>query len=190
MIRFRFSIAGLMAAVLVVAVGFAALQNASDWWCSSLFTITLALFLFATIGAIRGGDRTFWLGFALFGWAYMIASYEPWSKHAKTPPVLVTTKLLNRLYPHISTVPPDEVVIGGEGAWKDPRNIEIVSSFKAGKITFFRNDMDNFLQVGHFVASWLFALIGGTIGSRLFAHRAEQNRPQTPISDRPNHAER
>jgi hypothetical protein len=174
MMRFRVSIAGLMAAILVVAVGFAALQNASAWWSSALFTFTLALFLIAAVGAIWGKDKAFWLGFALFGWSYMIVSYEPWSKHATTPPSLVTTKLLNRLYPHISTVPPDEVVIGGEGVWKDSRRIEIVRSFTAGNITFFRNDMNEFLQVGHFLVSWLFALVGGINASRLFA------RPESP----------
>jgi hypothetical protein len=35
MMRFRVSIAGLMAAILVVAVGFAALQNAWPWWSSA-----------------------------------------------------------------------------------------------------------------------------------------------------------
>jgi hypothetical protein len=167
--RFRVSIAALMAAVFVAAVGFAALKNASAWWSSALFTLTLALFLFATVGAIRGGDKTFWLGFALFGWSYMILSYEPWSKHATTPPPLVTTGLLNCLYPHISAVPPDEVMIAGKGVWTDSRSIEVVSVAKAGGIMFFRNDMNDFLQVGHFLASWLFAYVGGIATSRLFA---------------------
>ncbi len=169
MLRFRVSIAALMATVLVAAVGFAALKNASAWWSSALFTFTVALFLIATVGAIRGGNKTFWLGFALFGWSYMIVSYEPWSKLATTPPSLVTTELLNRLYPHISSVPPDEVMISGKGVWKDSRSIKVVSVAKAGTITFFRNDMNDFLQVGHFLASWLFAFVGGTTASRLFA---------------------
>jgi uncharacterized membrane protein YtjA (UPF0391 family) len=171
--RFRVSIAGLMAAILVAAVGFAALRNASAWWCSVLFTFTLALFLIATVGAIRGEDKAFWLAFALFGWGYMIASYEPWSKlHGTTPPSLVTTGLLNRLYPQISSVPPDEVFLTGKGVWKDSRSIEIISSANGGTITFFRNDMNEFLQVGHFVASWIFAFIGGITASRLFARPA------------------
>jgi uncharacterized membrane protein YtjA (UPF0391 family) len=168
MMRFRVSIAALMAAVLVAAIGFAALTNPSAWWSSILFTLTLALFLIATVGAIRGGNKTFWLGFALFGWSYMIVSYEPWSKHATTPPPLVTIGLLNRLYPHISTVPPDEVLISGTGVWKDSRSIEVASVAKAGGIRFFRNDMSDFLQVGHFLASWLFAFLGGMTASRLF----------------------
>jgi hypothetical protein len=158
-----------MVAVLAAAVGIAALKNPSDWWSSGLFTFTLALFLIATVGAFQGRNRAFWLGFALFGWGYMIASYEPWSRFATTPPPLVTTGLLNRLYPYLSKVPPNEVFVSAEGAWTDSRNIRVTTSISASRVTFSRYDMDDFLQVGHFLASWLFAFIGGITASRLFS---------------------
>src|SRR5262245_14927427 len=69
----RFSIARLMAAVLVAALGFAALRNASEDWAGLMLLVTCGALMLALVGALcRGPDeRAWWLGFALFGGGYL-----------------------------------------------------------------------------------------------------------------------
>ena len=71
--RFRFSIASLLVVVLFVAVGFATLRKSSDLWESGVFTLTLAALLISILLAVHRTEfrRTFWIGFALFGWIYL-----------------------------------------------------------------------------------------------------------------------
>ena len=54
----RFSMAALTGAVLVAAVGLAALKNASETWAGGMLMLTCGIFAFGIIGAIfRGGAR-------------------------------------------------------------------------------------------------------------------------------------
>src|SRR5215472_6201067 len=91
MSRIRFTIASLLVVVLVVAVGFAALREASDLWDSGAFTLTLVVLLVSILLAVHRTEsrRAFWLGFALFGWAYLGLSLVP-----SIEPRLLTTKAL------------------------------------------------------------------------------------------------
>jgi hypothetical protein len=70
----RFPIAGLMLAVLVVAVALAALRNASETWAGVMFLITCGVLSLAIVGVVcrDGPQRAWWLGFALFGWGYLL----------------------------------------------------------------------------------------------------------------------
>lgn len=69
----RFSIAGLMGAVLIVAIGLAALRSASEIWAGVIFLSTCGVLALAIVGIFcrREAERAWWLGFALFGWGYM-----------------------------------------------------------------------------------------------------------------------
>ncbi len=75
----RFPIAGLMGAVLVVALGLAALRNASETWASVMFLLTCGVLNLAVVGTLcrEGAKRAWWLGFALFGWGYLVLAF--WS---------------------------------------------------------------------------------------------------------------
>src|SRR5262245_44875802 len=75
----RFSIASLLILVLFVAISFAGLRAADDAWDSGILAATLMILLIAVLLAVHrtGERRAFWLGFALFGWAYLIASLVP-----------------------------------------------------------------------------------------------------------------
>ena len=90
---FRFRIGSLMGIVLVLAIGFAALKNASATWASAIFLLTCGVLGLAVIGAIcrRGADRAGWLGFALFGWGYMALAFWP-SEFLPNPPTLALLK--------------------------------------------------------------------------------------------------
>src|SRR5262249_54254090 len=77
--RPRFTIANLLVVVLSVAVAVAALRAAEAAWDSGTFALTLLALLSSTLLAVHrtGRSRAFWLGFALFGWASLIASLIP-----------------------------------------------------------------------------------------------------------------
>jgi hypothetical protein len=68
----RFSIAGLMGAVLLAAIGSAGLANPSAPWAGTLSLLTRGLLCLAVVGAVcrSGAERAWWLGFASFGWIY------------------------------------------------------------------------------------------------------------------------
>ena len=79
MTRFRLSIAQLMAIVLLVGLGFAALRNANDFWAIAIFNLAIFLNATALVAAIlrRGRARAAWVGFAVFGWAYLLIDLLP-----------------------------------------------------------------------------------------------------------------
>ena len=69
----RFSIARLMGAVLVAAVGLAALRNASPIWAGAMVLSTYVVLGLAILCAVLRGraERAWWLGFCVFGWGYL-----------------------------------------------------------------------------------------------------------------------
>ncbi len=71
---FQFSIRGLLWAITVLAVGMAALLNANALWQGlawglALYALTAAILL---VVYRRAEQRAFWLGFAVFGWSYLL----------------------------------------------------------------------------------------------------------------------
>src|SRR2546423_1907622 len=90
MTRLRFTLAQLMAAVVFIGLGFAALRSASVLWASAVFTLTVAVLSAAILGAMgrRGRARMTWAGFALFGWVYLGTTFGPWAdgNGVKAPP--------------------------------------------------------------------------------------------------------
>ena len=79
MTRFRLTIAQLMAIVLYLSLGFAALRNADRLWASATFTLSIVAISTALLGALirRGRARPAWIGFAVFGWTYLLLSTLP-----------------------------------------------------------------------------------------------------------------
>lgn len=101
--KLRFSLATGAAFVSVAALVLASLRLATRIWAGSVLMLTLAILAFAILGVVYrgGGDRAFWLGFALPGWGYMALSSEFWWDHTTIRPHLSTTSLLQWLYPYI-----------------------------------------------------------------------------------------
>lgn len=93
----RFTIAGLMVIILAVSLGLAALRTASATWAGGLYLLTYGVLVLAIVGAICRGpsERGWWLGFALFGLAYMKRGY--WQGYGAVE--LPTTALLNFMRP-------------------------------------------------------------------------------------------
>ena len=73
---FRFSLAALLAIVTMAAVGCAALVEATDVWRQATLTLTVLILLTAALVALVGrGQRGAAVGFALFGWSYLVLAF-------------------------------------------------------------------------------------------------------------------
>ena len=93
--KFRISVGGLMVVVVIAAIGIAALRSASELWASFILTLTFGILATASLGALlrRGERRAFWIGFAAFGWGYIVLCF--WTQVGDR---LVTTPVLDRFY--------------------------------------------------------------------------------------------
>jgi hypothetical protein len=67
---FQFSLLGLFGLLTCVAMGCAALVQASATWCSAVAIAVLIALLNSILGVVfrRGPTRAFWIGFMVFGW--------------------------------------------------------------------------------------------------------------------------
>jgi hypothetical protein len=92
--RFRFRIGTILIVVVFLAVGVAALREASDVWESGVFSLTVAALLNSILLAIyrTGKKRAFWTGFALFGCVYLMLTLIP-----PIGPRLITSRALTFL---------------------------------------------------------------------------------------------
>ena len=79
---FRFSIATILGVVAISAVGLMGLREGKPVWASLAFCLALAFLLGATLKAAIGpaSSRPGAIGFALFGWVYMVTVFGPWGK--------------------------------------------------------------------------------------------------------------
>jgi hypothetical protein len=106
--RPRFTIASLLGVVVFVAVASAALREATEFWDGGVFGLALVTLITGVLLAVHQRDqkRAFWLGFAFFGWVYLVASL--------VPPVesrLLTTKGLAYIASKVPRTPPMGVAL-------------------------------------------------------------------------------
>jgi hypothetical protein len=96
--RTRFSIAGLMGFVLIVALGIGGLKAASPLWASACYTLAFLGLVAGVLFAIqaRGRKRAFWVGFSMAGWTYFVFVFVfPTSEPNEPPPRFLTAILLD-----------------------------------------------------------------------------------------------
>jgi hypothetical protein len=74
--RWRASISTCLGAVLVVALGLAAVRSASAYWVTAVALAVLFWLSASVIGSLfsDGRRRVFWTGSAVFGWAYLLVT--------------------------------------------------------------------------------------------------------------------
>jgi hypothetical protein len=162
----RFPIAGLMLAVLDVAIGLAALRNASEVWAGVMFLFTCPLLCLAIVGAIcRDGRRRAWrLGFALFGWGYLLLSL--WSKVN-----LPTMALLDVVAPRLGLPVPfmggmgGGAGVGGGGRGGLPIAELLAGGFGGGGGGPFDESRQ---QIAHCLWALAAALLGGLLARTFF----------------------
>jgi len=185
----RFSIAGLMGAVLIVAVGLAALRSASDTWAGVIFLSTCGVLALAVVGILcrREAERAWWLGFALFGWGYMALAF--WPSDIPRVPRLPTMTLLEWLSRKVGLQP--QVIdgdpglggfggtAGGTSSGMQSIGVAMMGGFGGGGSV---SGNPAFEQVGHCLWALLFAIMGGTLASIVFTippRRSEDSQTET-----------
>jgi hypothetical protein len=204
--RIRFTIARLLVVVLFVAVGLAALMETSDLWESGIFTAALGVLLISILLAIHRTvkRRAFWMGFALFGSAYLGLSLLPSIESG-----LITTKVLVFLDSKMPrSIPAGLKYIGwlntlfvnnsqpirlnvntGTGIDTDMTFVnqsnpnitpyDLVTS----PLTKLSGTTENFVRIGHSLLALTAAFLGGLLSRFLFAkNREPDSGPVNPLA--------
>jgi hypothetical protein len=175
MTRLRFTLAQLMATVILIGLGFAALRSASLLWASAVFTLTVAVLSAAILGAMarRGRARMAWAGFALFGWIYLGTTFGPWEtvNGVTAPPYVFRWGLDywdSKLWSagRVNTAPPGEELvsrfpmqgIGGGMSGGLPTGLPVAVPIRSWPDAF------QFRRIGHCLAAIMFGLVGMVLG--------------------------
>jgi hypothetical protein len=174
----RFPIAGLMGAILVVALGLAALRNGTETWAGATFLVTCAVLCLALVGIVCRGEakRAWWLGFALFGWGYL--ALASWCS-LELPTMAALDAIAARLGVHIQF---NVGTSGGMGG----------GMMGGGLVGFGSGGSSNRSpqQIGHYLWALLAALIGGVLAHALFggpgarAHKRDPDEQPASLSAR------
>jgi hypothetical protein len=103
--RWSFGLRQLFLWTSVIALGLVALRSASETWVSVLMGIAVAALASSILLAVyrRGPVRAYWVGFAAFGWLYLLVLAVSWTIAGSTlSPLsaynLPTQKLAYRSY--------------------------------------------------------------------------------------------
>jgi hypothetical protein len=184
--RIRFNIASLLVIIFILGVGFAALRESSDLWDSGVFTSTIGLLLTSILLAVHRTEsrRAFWIGFALFGAAYLGLSVVP-SIESRS----ITTKALAYLdskLPGRPTVPPRYItsLIAYRAVNNQVSNVNValdgIQSATTGQgparrwnvatgrlLGGWSGTTENFVRIGHSLFALLAAWLGGQLSRRL-----------------------
>jgi hypothetical protein len=96
--RPRVSIGGLMGVVVLAALGFAAIRFGPETTSGAMTLATCAVLLLAIVGAVcrQRVRQAWWLGFALFGWAYLGAAYLSSPDGPAFPTIALVTEVASR----------------------------------------------------------------------------------------------
>jgi hypothetical protein len=191
--RFRLHLGTLVMLVLILGVGFAALRESNETWDSIIFSMTLGVLFISVLLAVHrtGQRRVFWLGFALFGSAYLGFSLVP-----SIEPRLITTKTLTFLDSKMPRSIPASVALydirivknsqpialqvnKGNGTVSD---VNVVAGSKpwfpnllAGQsLTGSSGTTDSFVRIGHSFLALIAAIVGGQIFPFYYLKNCEQ----------------
>jgi len=164
----RFSIRHLLAFTALVAVACIALLNPAVWAASLLGLVTLILAASVLLAIFRKDEqRAFCIGFACFGWLYLILCFGTVFEGPFGPSRLITGKIAIALHELASARFPTDPT----DPFANPFAPQVESP-------------PDFLAVSHALWTILLALVGGTFARWLYHSR---NRPiawQFPIPSR------
>ncbi len=201
----RCTIRSLLGVVLFVAFAVAALRAANDAWDGSLFALTSLILLTATLLAVHRTHqrRAFWLGFALFGWAYLVASLIP-PIGSKLPTIrglaFIDSKIPGRETSWVTTSPPYPNIYtspvfsspvlpvgytpqGFTLTTSMPGNVWIYDATTGKLLAGAGGTTENFIRIGHSLLPLLLAFLGGHLSRYLYGK--EQSSSAQPVSTSP-----
>lgn len=167
--RWRFSIAGMMAVVVLLALGLAALRSPSSLSAGIAFLSVGAILLAAILGAVyhRGRRQAFWLGFALFGWSYFVLSLLPLDRN-EVSPFLPTTRLLDEVHRRVRPFP-ESVNPLTKVYFEDTGDLENINQKE-----WFVLEWIYFRRLGQYLLALLAACLGGITGIVFHATRGQR----------------
>jgi hypothetical protein len=173
--HFRFHLGTLLLTVLLVGIGFAALRESNEIWNSSLFSITIGVLLISILLAIHRTERrrAFWLGFALFGLAYLGLSLVPSieSRLITTQALAFVDSKVPRFFPAGLTYidyGENVTLYDVTGVSGSNPNI-VVGPALVGSI----ETTKHFVRISHSLLALIAALLGGQLSRRLYAGNRE-----------------
>jgi hypothetical protein len=156
--RFKISIASMMAAVLILALCFATLRINSVFFGGIILLTTLALLcssIFMSL-AESGPSRLAWIGCAVFGWPCFILGFGPITNERLGPPR--TTEIFEEAIPYINPELASEIT-----KHKLPGKKSYSESFSAN-ITTYVPGLLRYRQSSHSVLTLGFAAMGAILG--------------------------
>lgn len=174
----RFTIRSLIGVVLFVAIAFAALRAADDAWDSGVFGAALLILLAGVLLTVHRTEqrRAFWLGFALFGWVYFVASLLP-PVESRLPTskglAFIDSKVPGRMKPNwsqvvfsnVSPIPyPIQDVSGSllvNSSTSSKPNVGQV--WRIALVAGAGGTTENFVRIGHSLLSLIMAFLGGCL---------------------------
>ena len=93
----RVSIAGMMSAIVLIAVSIAAFRFPTPLAANGFYTFALVVLASSLCGVVfcRSRRRAYWAGFAFFGWGYFLLIFGPWPEGMNPEHRLFTTAVLD-----------------------------------------------------------------------------------------------
>jgi hypothetical protein len=171
--RFRFKIASLLGAILVLGVGFAALRESSDFWESGIFTGTIGVLLLSILLAAqrRESGRAFWLGFALAGWTYLVLTAVPSLESKLITSMALTyidSNLPGRSFEIHTTLPEIlRIANANRPATQTLDSLTLWKSETPGSGGVWTGSTANFVRIGHSLFALGLGWLGGQLSHRL-----------------------
>jgi hypothetical protein len=170
-----FSLRAFLVAVAYFAVVVVAAVAGTQPWANAVFSISLGAILVATLAALflRDPQHTFWRGFSLIAWIYMIIAFGPtdtrWRQYLVTDSLLKPLHHMVVPYQAIRYVEPGfELQKEGEGYYRTgPR-----SSF-----AIWGGSWEALQRSGHSVWAILLGLVGGYLAVIFNREAANPSRP-------------
>jgi hypothetical protein len=144
------------------------MSSASRLATAVLATVTLALLLAAILAAwlLAGSDRAFWVGFALFGWTYLVLVNSDWVGGQFGHDLTAGLSDVGEVMVPEVQVPSVATPVPGARAAPRPA-IDWAETMRQRQMK-----IGNFVQIARMLLSLCFALAGGFL-ARMIAQRHE-----------------